>query len=57
MITSSDYSEKEFQAIADQNTDKYDVQIVDSRNTASIQNDQIDSIISKGVKCFCYKPS
>lgn len=43
---------KEFQAIADQNTDKYDVQMIDSQNTASIQNDQIDSIISKGVNAF-----
>ncbi len=43
---------KEFQAVADKYADQFTVQMIDSQNTASVQNDQIDSILSKGVNAF-----
>lgn len=43
---------KEFQAIADKNVDAYDVQMIDSQNTASVQNDQIDALLDKGTNVF-----
>lgn len=43
---------KEFQNLVDQNAEKFEVQMIDSQNTASIQNDQIDVILNKGVDAF-----